>query len=268
MHKALVQTSTDRTRRSLAQCAIDGFYLIGYEVETFTHEEWVTGKVEVTKDTVVSGFISTYLEALDRLQVPRPLNVDYPEELRPHFHRPIGATTVHAFRRYWSDCLSRKFDPDGGMGESERRLFIKPVHEHKAFTGKVVRQGHAEDLGCIASLPDDFPLWRCGAVWFKSEYRFFVYRGEVVGVGHYKGSPTVFPDGNTVRKMARQWTEAPVAWCLDVGVDQHGNTALVEVNDGHSMGDYGLYPALYARLLEARWCELTGKEPISPWHPT
>lgn len=33
---------------------------------------------------------------------------------------------------------------------------------------------------------------------------------------------------------------------------------LVEVNDGFSLGSYGLWHDLYARLLSARWAELVG----------
>jgi hypothetical protein len=32
------------------------------------------------------------------------------------------------------------------------------------------------------------------------------------------------------------------------------------MNDGYSLGFYGLEPALYARVLAARWAELNGTE--------
>jgi hypothetical protein len=32
---------------------------------------------------------------------------------------------------------------------------------------------------------------------------------------------------------------------------------LVEINDGHSLGTYGISPTNYAKFLSARWSELT-----------
>lgn len=263
MHKALVQRRIGNDARSLEHVAAQGFFLIGYEVETFTRDEWKAGDVEVTKDTVVCGYIGTVLEALDRLQIPRPPNMDYPTDLRDYLHRRLTRITVGEFRHFWSEHMNRKRRDDDWTPPP--RAFIKPVHEHKQFTGKVIEPGNSAELGMLAPLPDDFELWHSDVIAFRSEYRFFCRRHEVVGVGHYKGDPTIFPNGAIVRQMAATWQDAPAAWCMDVGVTSNGKTTLVEVNDGHSMGDYGLYPALYARLLEARWCELTGKEPISPW---
>lgn len=44
---------------------------------------------------------------------------------------------------------------------------------------------------------------------------------------------------------------------MDFGVTNTGATILVEVNDGYSLGNYGLDSLLYAKLLSARWTELT-----------
>ncbi len=41
-----------------------------------------------------------------------------------------------------------------------------------------------------------------------------------------------------------------------------GWTLLIEMNDGFSLGVYGLEGTLYARLLTARWAELNGTEDI------
>jgi hypothetical protein len=47
---------------------------------------------------------------------------------------------------------------------------------------------------------------------------------------------------------------------MDIGIDSHGNCHLVEVNDGHSLGTYGIGPITYAKFLSARWSELTQTE--------
>jgi len=54
--------------------------------------------------------------------------------------------------------------------------------------------------------------------------------------------------------------EAPAAFALDVGVTAAGATLVVEVNDGHALGAYGLMPLAYARFLAVRWAQLTGTE--------
>jgi succinate-acetate transporter protein len=35
-------------------------------------------------------------------------------------------------------------------------------------------------------------------------------------------------------------------------------TLLIEVNDGYALGSYGLFYIDYAKILAARWAELTG----------
>lgn len=54
------------------------------------------------------------------------------------------------------------------------------------------------------------------------------------------------------------WPGKPRGCALDFGVDDRGRTLLVEANDGFALGAYGLPPLLYARLLSARWSEMTG----------
>lgn len=54
----------------------------------------------------------------------------------------------------------------------------------------------------------------------------------------------------------------PAGCALDFGVTEDGRTLLIEMNDGYSLGFYGLEPALYARVLAARWAELNGTEDV------
>jgi hypothetical protein len=44
---------------------------------------------------------------------------------------------------------------------------------------------------------------------------------------------------------------------LDWGVTDTGETRLVEANDAYALGYYGLQSVLYARMIDARWEELT-----------
>ena len=49
---------------------------------------------------------------------------------------------------------------------------------------------------------------------------------------------------------------------MDFGVTDDGRTLLIEINDGFSLGTYGIEDTLYAKLLTARWAELNGTEDI------
>lgn len=60
--------------------------------------------------------------------------------------------------------------------------------------------------------------------------------------------------------MVRSYVDSPSAYSIDIGLTAENETIIVEVNDGYSLGSYGLDPLLYAKLLSARWAELTGTE--------
>ena len=57
--------------------------------------------------------------------------------------------------------------------------------------------------------------------------------------------------------------QATAGYGLDLGVLSDGETALVEWNDGFSLGSYGLDASLYAELILARWRELVDEAAIS-----
>ena len=50
--------------------------------------------------------------------------------------------------------------------------------------------------------------------------------------------------------------QGPCCYVLDVGILYNGNTTLVEFNDFYSIGNYGLFPEIYAEMLVQRWTEL------------
>ena len=53
------------------------------------------------------------------------------------------------------------------------------------------------------------------------------------------------------------YQHAPSGYSADFGVTEGGDTLLVEINDGYSLGHGALTSNLYAELLEARWLEMT-----------
>ena len=63
-----------------------------------------------------------------------------------------------------------------------------------------------------------------------------------------------------IENAIKEFTDAPAGYAIDFGVTADGKTVLIEVNDGYSLGSYGLMENFYAKLLSARWAELTGTE--------
>ncbi len=75
------------------------------------------------------------------------------------------------------------------------------------------------------------------------------------------GPPPTPPHESVIAEAVRQleeFGEGTAGYGLDVGMLPDGQTALVEWNDGYSLGSCGLARADYADLLIARWCELMG----------
>ena len=68
------------------------------------------------------------------------------------------------------------------------------------------------------------------------------------------------PDPEVIRKAVQDYKTAPAGYSLDFGLTDTGKTLLIEVNDGYALGSYGLFYIDYAKLLAARWAELTGTE--------
>ena len=58
------------------------------------------------------------------------------------------------------------------------------------------------------------------------------------------------------------YKSAPNGFALDFGLTKDGRTILIEVNDGYSTGNFGLVSVDYAKLLSARWAEITGTEDL------
>ena len=135
-------------------------------------------------------------------------------------------------------------------------MFIKPRGLSKKFTGRVVET--LSDLRGTADQEYNVPIWVSEVVPFVREWRVFVRYGKVLDVRPYKGKWQLHYDDTVIERAVAAFTDAPCGYAMDFGVTAGGKTLLVEVNDGYSLGAYGLFFVDYAKLLSARWAELTG----------
>lgn len=87
---------------------------------------------------------------------------------------------------------------------------------------------------------------------FISEYRCFVYDRKLVGLSHYMGDFTIFPDIQLINQMIREYKTAPISYTLDVGIIKDKGTAVIECHDFFSSSNYGwrdysLIPVMFSR---------------------
>lgn len=220
--------------------AAEGFHTLGWEVRKFVTHTQIQG---TDPEEIVVGGIANVRGRLETLGKPHSgKEIDYPEELQSFLGRKVTETTLEALFR----------------DESQWGVFAKPRVDTKKFAGKVFDK-FADFIG----LTDDLHptrIWCSEKVHFQAEWRCFIRYGEILDVRRYKGRWDSCPDAKIVQSMITAYAQAPAAYALDVGLDQSGRTLLVEVNDGHSLGTYGLGAVAYARFLAARWAQMSGSK--------
>lgn len=225
----------DYSRRGFAEC--------GIEVAPFYWIDDIDGLADLSPTVGVAGYIGDVHRALKVLGKPIPPNVDYPEALREFLGRKIRCGLLSEVRA--SVCP----------------VFVKPV-AHKEFTGFVWDASDVSSRRRAVTQADDVEVWISDVVDFRAEYRSFILEDRVLDCRIYKGDWSKAPARDVVEAAVKAMRGiAPVAYSLDWGVAEDGRTLLVEMNEGYSLGHYGLHPALYARMLDARWHQMTRAVP-------
>lgn len=217
--------------------AWQGFREMGFEVIPFIDYE---GLCSSERSDIIVGYVNTVRNRLNDLGITAP-EMDYPQELNKYLGRRIWKTAMSAVSN------NPKCWP----------VFVKPL-EDKQFTGVVVRS--TKDLiGCgIVGVNQD--VYCSEIVDFVAEWRCFVRYGRILGVRSYKGDWKAHFDPVVIENAVKEFTKAPKGYAIDFGLTKDGRTLLIEVNDGYALGCYGLFYLDYAKLLSARWAELTGTE--------
>jgi len=215
-------------------------------VEPFTEKELTQRKLVLAPDILVAGYISEIQTALHQLKREWTGVDGYPESLRHLLHRRISVSSVGQIIHNLHNEL---MEP----------LFVKPKGRIKRFTGTVFAS--PSDIVYMEGASAKMPVYCSEVVRWLSEYRIFVMYGRIVGIQHYAGDPAHVLDERVVAEAVQTYQgsgEAPAGYGIDFGVLNSGQTALIEVNDGFSLGSYGLDRSVYTDLTIARWCELTG----------
>ncbi len=235
--KAYIHAFRGKPYNDDCRVAYDGFRKLGVETVLFTtNEEFDTRQPE---DVVVGGTIMIW-NALNERGIASGHH-DYPPELADFRGRNIRQIKLKDIR------------------EEILPVFIKPVEE-KTAPGIVVKT--MADLEDYKQLDQETEIYCSEVVNFISEWRCFLLYGKIIGIRFYYGDRDVTCDRNVIDAAAEAYSNMPAGCALDFGVTDDGRTLLIEVNDGFSLGTYGLEDTLYAKLLTARWAELNGTEDI------
>lgn len=255
--KFYIRFREGRPDSELTAYALLGFQTLGIETACFSSFDDIQKIPDLGPEVGIAGYIGDVHEGLRCLRAPIPPNVDYPEVL-----------TDFLGRRIWTGTLAE-------VRASLSPVFVKP-RAHKAFTGFLWR-GPADQTSRmrIVTHSDDVPVFMAEPVHFVAEYRSFIFHGDVIDCRRYRGDWSVAPNRDVVESAvqamgehsldvfvsARRDAGSENAYSLDWGVTDDGRTLLVEMNDGYSLGHYGLPPVSYARMLAARWHQMTKVDP-------
>ncbi|MDP4178379.1 MAG: ATP-grasp domain-containing protein [Bacillota bacterium] len=214
--------------------AYDGFKQMGFEICFFKNIKELTDN---NKEDIVVSYVEDVRIALSKFNIVTP-EMDYPEELKSFLGRKIWKSKLSVIAN----------DPE------KWNVFIKPI-EDKKFTGVVVKS--TKDLIGCGTYGEDPDILCSEVVNFAAEWRCFVRYGKILDIRRYRGDWRKHFDYKVVESVVSQFASAPKGYAVDFGVTDKGETLLIEVNDGYSLGYYGLFNLDYSKLLSARWAELT-----------
>ncbi len=214
--------------------AYDSFWKMGWEIVPFSRLD-DPRLPDLTPENVVVGFIEDVNAALFQLGFSATNEINYPEELMGFLGRKVWKSRINYIASHpelWP-------------------VFVKPAHLAKKFKGRLVSS--TKDLISCGDEFEDTEVWCAEPVKFLAEWRCFVRYGEILGVHWYHGDWRSHFDPSVIERTIASYNSAPAGYAADFGVTDRGETLLIEVNDGYSIGSY-------AQLLSSRWAQLTNSK--------
>lgn len=192
---------------------------------------------ELSKSDIFVGSVDFMKAVFNKIGVfiPKPINI--PKELSKFAGREIS---------------------EGILENLKFPCFIKPLEELKLFTGFVIKS--TKDLNLLyPEIKSDTKLLISEIVNFESEYRCFVYKGEWIDMKCYFGDFRKFPNVDIIQSAINSYSNSPIAYAIDFGVTDKGETKLIEVNDFYSCGTYGFFGETYIMMIRDRFREIVNK---------
>lgn len=239
-HKIYIQSFNRFPISDWALSAYMGWKNTGVDIIFFEDIE----EVPASKWHIVVADIESTNKYFERLGLPPKMSLNIPECLEKYTGRKIRHSIMGEVRH------AASIEPDKNFP-----IFIKPDGKSKEFIGGVIKDKSLLDFH-FKHILDETPVLLSEVVNFVTEYRAYICQGEVLGLYWYSGDFFKFPDVEIIKRAVPDYKDAPAGYSMDFGVLDDGRTVLVECNDGWSLGNYGLEPSKYCRLLSRRWIEL------------
>lgn len=221
-----------------------GFKELGEEIKLYNAGDVFSDTIPPTEDNIVVGHIDQCRRHIQKITGQIVPDLDYPAELMPFMRRKVEKTTLGAI--YNKVTQDEEFTP----------LFIKSV-DQKHITGFVCRNfsDYARNCGGVEYTKQ---VYTSEVLDFKAEFRTYIHRHDIAACLRYKGDYDKAPNRETVEAMlyALRNIKMPVAYSIDVGIIDTGETVLVECNDGFALGNYGVPARRYAEMHRDRWYQM------------
>lgn len=234
--KFLIQTDNNKITHDFSRELIEACKYLKWVDNSFeVNYEFMDWRVGVEFDDRRSGlipigsveFVSAYIKQFHKINV-KPWNI--PESLLDL-------------------DFTRRNVINGTEKDIDGYKFVKSNDKIKGYT-------ELKDF-CIHDLPPKGNYQISDVINIDSEYRCFIYKGELVGLKHYAGDFTIFPHMHMIYAMIKYFKDAPVAYTLDIGVNNEfppkPETFIIEVHDFFSCGLYGFNDYRILPYMFQRW---------------
>ena len=242
--QAFIQEQGNGKLRHEEQLVTEELKERGIPITFYTQKRIQRRQLSLNHQSLVVGDMSCVLGALKQLGIPEPLPNDYPPSLRNFMHRRIWTSTLLELEQ---GLRNAKYPP----------TFAKPAVRRKRFTGYVFESEY--DLYRVYGVSRQEKLLCSEVVSWLSEYRVYVVHSEIRSIDHYHGNANILLDIDRVHhaiKTLDNAGESYAGYAIDFGILDSGETALVEMNDGFSIGAYKINRKDYTDMILARWEEL------------
>jgi hypothetical protein len=215
---------------------------MGYQVIGFDGSDMNKfSAYDFQKSDIVVGSVEATMAFFEKMQIPIPKYLGYPESIRKYLGRNI---------------LELKF-ADIYDSKQSFPLFVKPANDVKKFTGRIIKdRPELDSFKKSENIQDDEMVYVSTPVDIISEYRCFIHYGVLKGIQWYRGDFSRFPNVEIIHSIIKDYKGANVAYTIDIGILKDGDNILIEVNDLWAIGSYGLLGQIYAGMVVDRFRQI------------
>jgi hypothetical protein len=175
---------------------------------------------QINKDYIPCGsieFVTTYMQQIG-LPIPKPVNVPMPLQDKNNSGRVLYETEWESFETLYKM-------------EDKKNWFVKSFKKIKGLSGLL--------SDCKSKIIKSENYQFSEIIDIKSEWRCFIYKNQLVGLQNYQGDFTLFPNIEKIKSMIKAYNGQPIAYTLDVYINEYNETYCLEVHDFFSCGLYG-----------------------------